>query len=129
MHLSDHQSLFCFKQTDADFGPNHFAEPDQFRYDSADEIDRNRKADSGALSRLAGDGRVDADQSAMRVEQRAAGISRIDRRVDLNDLLHRAVAANLQRAIEARHHAGCQRPLQAKRVADREALHADFQQA
>ena len=55
-----------------DVSPNHAAMIDQFRHHAADQADRDREADAGALSRIRrGDGRVHADQVPMRVEQRS----------------------------------------------------------
>ena len=72
---------------DARLRPPHVAVGDQLRHDAGDRVDGDGEAHAGALARLAGDGRVHADHAAMAVQERPAGIARIDRRVDLNDRL------------------------------------------
>ena len=124
----DQQSVLGLQHAgDAGVGADHAAVLDQLRHDAGDVGHRNGKAHAGALAGGAGDGRVHADQPAVAVQQRPARVARIDRRVDLNDRLDRAVIAGRQRAVQAGNDAGRQRPLQPERVADGEHPLADAQ--
>ena len=49
-----------------------------------DRVDGHREADAGVRARRAVDRRVDADEAARAVEQRAARVARVDRRVGLD---------------------------------------------
>ena len=92
---------------DPHLGPADPAVGDQLRDDPRDGIDGNGETHPHALARAAGDGRVHADHAAMAVQQRPAGIARVDCRVDLNDRLDRTTALPAgQRAIQAGDDAG-----------------------
>ena len=54
---------------------------------AAHHVDRNREADAVGAERLRKHGRVDADQLSVGVDERAAGVAEIDRRVGLNEVL------------------------------------------
>lgn len=124
----DQKAFFGFEDSlDADFCAVDSAVSDKFGNDSRDKIHWDGETDSGALSCSAGDGCVDADQSAVQIEQRATGVAWVDRRVDLDDRFDRPVFLDLDRAIQAGDDAGRQCSFQLKRVADREDSHTDFQ--
>src|SRR5690606_17096158 len=75
---------------DAEIAADDPAVLDQLLHDAADEIHRDREADSlGRASPAAlGHGGVDADELAAGVDERASGISDIDRRVGLDEILN-----------------------------------------
>src|SRR4029078_2845557 len=59
----------------------------------AREVARDGEPDSLVAAALAEDGGVDPDQLAARVDERAAGVARIDGRVGLNEVLVRGQRA------------------------------------
>ena len=78
-----------------------------------------RIADVSAAARL--DQRIDADQLAFRVDQRAAAVARIDRRVGLDERLEAELARQrLQATAFGAHDAGRNRAAQVERAADGE---------
>src|SRR4051812_45394752 len=83
---------------------------DEFR-----RVDRNRKADA---LRGQDDGRVNADDFAPRGDERAAGVTGIERRVRLDDVVNQAAGIRPQRATERADHARRHGRLKAVRVAD-----------
>src|SRR4029079_9854233 len=66
------------------------------------EVARYRETDALISAGLAEDSRVDADQFAARVDERAPGVPRIDRRVGVDEVLVGGEAA-LQRASGGAH--------------------------
>jgi len=50
-------------------------------------VRRNGEADAVERARLGRDGRVDADDFAVQVGQRPAAVARVDRGIDLNEVL------------------------------------------
>ena len=113
---------------DARLRPPYPALVDQLRHDAGDRAHGNGKAHAGALARLAGDRRIHADHPRMTVQERPAGIARIDRRIDLDDRLQRSArAATGQRAVQTGNDAGRQRSLQPERIADGKDPLADLQ--
>src|SRR5207302_11436117 len=93
--------------------------------DAARLVDRNRKADAIETARAAENRGVDADDAAVGVEERAAGIAGIDRGVGLDEIFVAldAEAAAAERADDAAAH----RLADAERVADREHDVADLE--
>ena len=90
--------------------------------------DRDREADPDGAARAAGrDLRVDADHLAARVDQRAAGVAGVDRRVGLDDVVDLEVVGcadlTLQRGDDARG----DRAAVTERVPDRNDRIADAQ--
>ena len=78
----------------------------------------------------AGDRGVDADDAAVAVDQRAAGVAGVERGVGLDDVVddpRRLARAGRQRAAERGHDAGGDRAGEAVRVADRHDELADAQ--
>jgi hypothetical protein len=78
---------------------DHHAEPAardvalvlQLRDDLVREVDRDREADADVAAAAAEDRGVDADDLALRVEQRAARVARIDGGVGLDEVVVRAL--------------------------------------
>ena len=92
-------------------------------------VDRDREADAAVGLRRGRDLRVDADDAAARIEQRAAGVAGVDRGVGLHDVVDREVVGRLDRATERGDDARRQRALQPERAADRDRRLADLQAA
>src|SRR2546427_8671977 len=83
-----------------------------------------------ALPIYARDGGVDADHPPAAVGERAARVTRVERRVGLDDVLDDAAGragARRQRAAERAHHPRRHRAGEAERVADRDDQLADAQ--
>ena len=79
---------------------------------------------------IAGDRRVDADDPAARVGERAAGVARVERRVGLDDVLDEpagSAVARRERPAEGADDAGRHAAGEAERVADRDDELADPQ--
>jgi hypothetical protein len=93
--------------------------------DDAHQIARNGEADAHVAAALAEDGGVHADHFAVQIQQRAAGIARVDRRIGLDEVF---VIVDAQAgAAGGADHAGGQRVRQAERVAQRHHPFTDFQ--
>ena len=111
---------------DPDPGAAHAAVAHQGRDDPAGRrVDRHREAEADARHRG-----VDPDHAAAAVDQRAARVAGVQRRVGLDHVVddpRRAAGASGQRAAERRHHAGRDRARVAVRVADRDHELADAQ--
>src|SRR3954447_5129168 len=102
------------------------------RHDVLHRVRRDREADPDvAVAGLPGrlDLRVDADHARLDVEQRAAGVARVDRRVGLDDLVDRPAVGGADVAAEAGDDAGRGGAVEAERVADRDGLVADLHAA
>ena len=91
--------------------------------DLLDGLGRNGEADADAAAGRRVDRRVHADDLALGIEGRAAGIAAIDRRVDLQEIVIGAVA---DVASARRDDAGRHRAAEAERIADREHPIADM---
>src|SRR4051794_6881462 len=91
-------------------------------------VDRDREADAHVAGAAAAglDLGVDADHAAGRVEQRAAGVTGVDRRVGLDDAVDLEAVRRLDRALRGRHDARRERPLEPEGVADRDRRVADL---
>jgi hypothetical protein len=88
-------------------------------------IGRNGKADADRAARFGVDRRVDTDERALHVDQRAARIARIDRRVGLDE---EAVVGDADmRARQRRDDPLRHRLADAERIADRQHEIADFE--
>ncbi len=111
----------------ADRSAPHFAVLLQFINHSTRQVARDREADSLVSAALAEDAGVDADHFAARVHQRTAGISRIDRRVGLNEVF--VIGKAKLRPTGGADDAGGDRltELRRKRAADRQHPLADLQ--
>ena len=106
---------------------NHATELDQLRDDAIDGIHGNGKPDPRVGSGRAVDGRVDSDQSTGAVEQRAARVARVNRRVRLNHALDLATVASANFALEPTDDTGRQRLVETERIPDRIDILADDQ--
>src|SRR5215207_1336599 len=99
---------------------------DELRQDAPGDVDGDGEADAhGAAAVGREDLRVDADHAPLRVEQRPAGVARVDRGVGLDGALDDAAVARLDGPLEAGDDAGRQRPVEPERVADGQDLLAD----
>ena len=87
-------------------------------------VRRHRKADADRAAGRRDDRGVDADDVAVEVEQRAAGIAAIDGGVGLNVIV---VRARIDVAVARRNDAGSHRAAEAERVADRDHPFAEPQ--
>ena len=91
-------------------------------------VDRDGEADADvavpAAARL--DLRVDPDDAAGRVEQRAARVAGVDRGVGLDDVADREAVGRLDLALQRGDDAGRQRAVEAERVADGDRRVADL---
>jgi hypothetical protein len=85
--------------------------------DRARHVARDREADALVAARAREDRGVDADQLAAQVDERAAGVAGVDRRVGLDEVL---VLGDVESAAGRRHDAHRHRLADAERVADRE---------
>ena len=72
---------------DADEAARDGAGLDQAVHDAAREIDRDGEADADVAVRSGEDGGVDADEPAAGVDERAAGVARVDGGVGLDEIL------------------------------------------
>src|SRR5215208_406110 len=72
----------------------------QERQDALDLVDRDGEADAGVRAALTRDLGVDADDAALRVQQRAAGVAGVDRGVGLDRTGDREPVRRLDRAVE-----------------------------
>src|SRR3954454_22210115 len=89
----------------------------QARDDLAHRVRRHREADAHvAVAGLAGrrDLGVDADDARAEVEERAAGVAGVDRRVGLDDLVDLDAVGGADVAAEAGHDAGGRRAVEAE---------------
>ena len=77
------------------------AELDQVVHHLLRERDRNREAVAGVVARPAGDRAVDADDFAADVDQRAARVARVDRRVGLDEVGDRVVGCCGRRGLSS----------------------------
>src|SRR5882672_10281799 len=94
----------------------------ELRQDLLDQGDRNREPD---VVRAPDDGSVDADRFPLQVEQRPAGVARIDRSVRLEEI--RVGSIGVHRPLLGADDAGGYRRFQAEGLADGDHLIADLQ--
>jgi hypothetical protein len=85
-------------------------------------VDRHREPEADA-----GDRRVDPDDAAAAVRERAARVARVQGRVGLDHVLHHASGPGRERATQRAHDPGRHAPGEAHRVADRDDELADAQ--
>ena len=105
---------------DPELAATHFTLFDQLGHDVARHVGRNREADPDVAARGREDLRVDADQLALGVDQRAARVAPIDRRIDLDEVLEAAItstASSTTLRADDPHRHGLP---DAERIADRE---------
>ncbi len=101
-----------------------FAELAQLIDDRDRGLGRHREADADRAARRRDDRGVDADDIALEIEQRAAGIAAIDGGVGLDVVV---VGTGLDVAVARRHDAGGDGAAEAERIADRDHPFAEPQ--
>src|SRR5438067_9131055 len=89
----------------------------ELRDDGLRDVGRHRKADADAAAIRRVDRGVDADDLALQVESRAAGIAAVDRRVDLQEIVK---LAGMDVPPARRDDAGRYRATEPERIADRD---------
>ena len=90
-------------------------------------FDRHGEADPGPGAAARKNHGVHADQASRRVEQRAAGVARIDRRIGLDHVADAHAAGALHFAAERADDAGGHGVVEAEGIANRDHLLADFE--
>src|SRR6476620_167793 len=95
--------------------------------DALGNVDRDRKTYSRGGARGRFDLRVDSNHPAMRVEQRSARVTWIDRSVSLNRTLNLPAILGLDRPLQAADDSGCQSPVKPERVSNRQNFLPDNQ--
>ncbi len=108
----------------ADVAAPDFAVLDQPAGDVLGRVNRDGEAD--ALRRQ-NHRAVHADDFAARIDQRPAGIARVQRRVGLDDVVHQPAGIRAQRPAQRAHHARRHGVLKAVRIADGDGELADAQ--
>ena len=98
----------------------HVAAPDQLVGDRLDRVRRDREPDARVVARVALDLRVDADDLAAQVQQRAAGVAVVDRGVGLDRVVDREVVRRLHAAVQRADDAERHGVLEPERAADRD---------
>ena len=97
---------------------------------SADDELNGIRGDSETQTLRAGDDRrVHADDFAARVDERPAGVPRVERRVGLNDVVHQPARPRPQRSTQRADDPGGDRGREPERVADRDHELADLNRA
>ncbi len=107
----------------------HLAIFNELVHDAADHVDRYGEADSDVAAGARQDGRIDADQLAAQIHQRAAGVAGIDRGVGLDEIL---IAAGLRIDVAAAQRtddSGGNGVLQSEWIADGDHIVADLELA
>ena len=99
--------------------------------DAADRVGRDREADADVAARplpVAGDSICELTPITLpgRIQQRAAGVAGVERRVGLDDVADREAVGRVDLALQRADDAGGQRPVEAERVADRIRRVADL---
>ena len=133
-HAQDHHPVDAearrgrlLARDDADAGIARAAVADQLGHDAVHDVDRDREADAGAGPGRREDRGVHADEAPGGIEERTAGIARIDRRVGLDHAGELAPLAGGQAALQGADHAGRQGVVEAERIADGEGRLADLE--
>ena len=114
-HLARHR-LYA----DTEEGPLHGTRIDEFVADPLGQIDRHGKADAFATAAVGRDGRVDADDLSLQVDQRSTAVTRIDGGIGLQVILALGDAdsarlgrddADRHRFLESERRSDCQHPI------------------
>ena len=85
--LGGHRRAELRVQVHAQKGPRHLARLDQLPAHDHEHVDGDGEADALVAAGVAGDGRVDADDLAVEVDQRAAAVAGVDGGVGLQEVL------------------------------------------
>ena len=88
-------SLVHVLRRDAQLGTTDAAALDQLVHDVPRHVGRDREADADAAARGAQDLRVDADELSAQIDERAARVTAVDRRVGLQEVFERIAATRL----------------------------------
>src|SRR5436190_8106396 len=107
---------------DAEVGVLDLAARDDGGGDALDGVDGDREPDAVVAARVALDLGVDADHVAARVEQRAAGVAVVDRRIGLDRAGDRVVVRRLDGAVDGADDAGGHGAGEAEGAADGDDL-------
>jgi hypothetical protein len=99
---------------------------DEIVVDRDDGVRRHGKADALVAGRLRVDRGVDTDDLPVHVDQRTAGVSGIDRRIRLNEVLELALRALIDGPVLGRDDAGGDRLRKFERLADGDDPLADL---
>ena len=113
-----------FPTADSQADSFDFSVLDELRHDPTHGINGDREANARADRR--GNCRIDPDHAPSTVEQGAARISRIDRRVGLNDPLNRTLGHRQDFPPQSTDDSGRQRMVESERVADGQYLLPDL---
>ena len=116
-HLGDGGAVRHVDHPDAEVGVLDLAGLDQLRDDRPHGVRRDREPDAVVAARLALDLRVHADHPALAVEERAARVAVVDRRVGLDRVVDREVVRSGHLAVEGADDAARDRALEAERAA------------
>src|SRR5215211_3439177 len=98
---------------------------DDLLHDAARHVNRHGEADPDVAASRGKDSGVDADELSAHVDQRAARIARIDRRIGLDEILVALLADT--RATEGAHKPRCHGLPEAEWIADRNHEVTDFE--
>jgi hypothetical protein len=79
---------------------------EELRHDLLDRVDRDGEADSNVATRIALDLRIDSDDPAVGIQERAARVSVVDGRVRLDGLVDRKAVGRGDLALERGDDAG-----------------------
>src|SRR6476620_430030 len=96
--------------------------PDQFRQNSFRDAHRDGEAYARGCAGRRFNLRVDTDHAAVRIEQRATGISRVNRRVGLNRAFNLSAVLSMNRPLEAADDASRQSSIKSEGVTDGQDL-------
>src|SRR5215472_8003594 len=102
----------------AEDGPVHAAGADEVIGDIFCGVDRDSEANACRGSAGCVDCRINADHVAMRIDQRTAGIPAVDGRIGLDRFFNGRGLGGAYGSANGADHAGCERRLKAKWVAD-----------
>src|SRR5713226_4799234 len=117
-HLA--RERFDIARLNAQLRPLHVTIAHELGHDALGNVDGNGKADSGGRARRRFDLRIDADHAAMRIQQRPAGISRIDRGVSLNRAFNLPPILRPNGSLQATDYSRGQRAIKSERISDRQ---------
>src|SRR6185436_4798689 len=116
--LADLRAAVAVGELHAEVGVGDLAAGDQLLRDALHDARGDREADAVVAAGVALDLGIDADDVAVGVEQRAAGVAVVDRGVRLDRAVDREVVRGLDRAVERADDAGRDGALEAERAAD-----------
>jgi hypothetical protein len=119
--------MLCTRSDNPNSRDRHSSIAYQFARYAIDHVDRYRKAYSGRRPGTGDDRARHADQPAGAVEQGAAGIARVDRRIGLDDAADLVGCGGRQPPVQRADDAGRERLLKAIGITDGECLLPDLE--